>query len=100
MGLHPDSYAKAANKKTIYASKAPPELQIHASATLVKHGDPYGMSKDVRLDTTYECCQFVVPIESKFVGNLSSFHIRKSMDVLTEKIIESCRRHNLLKSGE
>jgi len=80
--------------------KQAPELQIHASATLVMHGDPHGISNADRKDLAGEIGQFCVPIESKFVGRLKRHHIDMAFDALKHDVLKRLRGHGVMAAGE
>jgi len=81
-------------------TKTPPELQIHASVTMVSHGDPFAIEKDKRQDLAGEIAQFCVPIESKWVGRLKRHHVRNAFNSLCEDTIKKMREHGVLAAGE
>ena len=81
-------------------TKRPPELQIHAAATLVAAGDPFALSEDERNDLAGEIAQFCVPIESKWVGRIKRHHIDMAFDNLKENVIRKLRQHGVMASGE
>ena len=78
----------------------PPELQIHASATLVAHGDPFAIDPTERQDLAGEVAQFCVPIESKWVGNLKRHHVEMAFDNLKENVMNKLRAHGVMAPGE
>jgi len=81
-------------------SKRPPELQVHASATLVSAGDPFSLNINDRQDLAGEIAQFCVPIESKWVGNIKRSHIDNVFEQLKESVMVKLREHGVLSSGE
>jgi len=81
-------------------SKEPPELQIHASATLVAPGDPFALNELDRKDMAGEIAQFCVPIESKWVGRLKRHHIDMAFESLKKSLYKKLREHGVMASGE
>lgn len=81
-------------------SKRPPELQIHASATLVAAGDPFAISATERQDLAGEIAQFCVPVDSKWVGNLRRHHVDMAFDSLKQSLLKKLREHGVMASGE
>ncbi len=81
-------------------SKRPPELQIHASATLVAHGDPFSLKEEERRDLAGEVAQFCVPIESKWVGRLKRHHVDQAFESLKDSVLSRLRQHGVLAAGE
>ena len=81
-------------------TKTPPELQIHASATLVMAGDPFAVDSEKRQDLAGEIAQFCVPSESKWVGNLKKSHIDNALEELKQSLIVRLREHGVLAPGE
>lgn len=80
--------------------KIPPELQIHASATLVAHGDPLSIIKEERVDLAGEIAQFCIPIESKWVGRLKRHHIDMAFENLKKSVLKKLRSHGVMAGGE
>jgi hypothetical protein len=80
--------------------KQPPELQIHASATLIMAGDPFSLNEIDRKDLAGEIAQFCVPIESKWVGNLRRHHIDQAFESLKMSVYQKLKEHGVMKAGE
>jgi len=81
-------------------SKRPPELQIHASATLIMAGDPFALDEIERKDLKGEIAQFCVPIESKWVGQLKRHHIEQAFVSLRSSIYQKLREAGVMAAGE
>lgn len=81
-------------------SKEPPELQLHASATLVAPGDPFALNEIDRKDLAGEIGQFCVPIEPKWVGRLKRHHIDMAFESLKKSIYQKLRDHGVMAAGE
>jgi len=81
-------------------SKRPPELQIHASATLVAHGDPFALDEIERKDLSGEVAQFCVTIESKWLGQLKKHHIEKAFAGLSKSVYIELKKHGVFSAGE
>lgn len=90
----------ATNELNRRRSQRPPELQLHASATLVSHGDPLAITKEERLDLAGEVAQFCVPIESKWVGRLKRHHIDQAFVQLKESLLTKLRQAGVMAAGE
>lgn len=80
--------------------KQAPELQFHAAATLIVHGDPFSLDPTKRADRAGEIAQFCVPIPSKFVGRLKRHHIDEAFENLKLSILERLRSHGVMAQGE
>lgn len=80
--------------------KVPPELQIHASATLVAHGDPLSIKQEERVDLAGEIAQFCVPIDSKWVGNLRRRDIDNVFEQLKQSLLTKLRENGVMAGGE
>lgn len=77
-----------------------PELQLHASATLVMAGDPFALNQEERKDLAGEIGQFCVPIESKWVGRLKKFHIDQAFESLKLSLYQKLKEHGVMAAGE
>lgn len=84
----------------IQQSKVAPELQFHAAATLIVHGDPFSKNPAERADKAGEIAQFCVPIPSKFVGSLKRHHVDMAFDALKKSMLEKLRAHGVMAQGE
>lgn len=80
--------------------KEPPELQLHASATLIMAGDPFALDSIAKKDLSGEICQFCVPIDSKWVGRLKRHHIDMAFESLKKSIYQKLREHGVMAAGE
>jgi hypothetical protein len=80
--------------------KRPPELQIHAAATLIMHGDPFALNEMERKDLAGEVAQFCVPIEAKWVGNLKKKHLDQAFESLKVNVYLKLREHGVMAAGE
>ena len=80
--------------------KRPPELQIHASATLVAAGDPFSLTETERKDLAGEIGQFCVPIASEWVGRLKRHHIDMAFESLKKSIYIKLKEHGVMAAGE
>lgn len=92
--------AQATKEMDRRRTKAIPELQLHASATLVMHGDPFAITQEEKKDLAGEIAQFCVPIDSKWVGNLKRHHIDNAFEKLKESVMLRLREHGVLAGGE
>lgn len=81
-------------------SKRPPELQFHASATLISAGDPFAIDTEERQDLAGEIGQFCVPVESKWVGRIKRHHIDQVFESLKTEMLKKLREHGVLAAGE
>lgn len=90
----------AVNEMNKRRSKRPPELQIHASATLVMAGDPFALNDMERKDLAGEIAQFCVPIDSKWVGNLRRRHIDEAFENLKMHVYMKLKEHGVMAAGE
>lgn len=84
----------------ISTTKVAPELQFHAAATLVVHGDPFSTDPKKRADKAGEIAQFCVPIPSKFVGRLKRSDVEQSFESLKNAMLEKLRAHGVMANGE
>lgn len=80
--------------------KSQPELQIHAAATLVAPGDPFAINPEERKDKAGEIGQFVVVVDSKFMGRLRAYHIDNAFQALKENLMQKLRAHGVMAAGE
>ena len=80
--------------------KEPPELQIHASATLVMAGDPFALNNMDKKDLSGEIGQFCVPIDSQWVGRLKRHHIDMAFETLKKSIYVKLKEHGVMAAGE
>lgn len=85
---------------SLHKSKAPPELHLHAAATLVVHGDPFNANPDLRQDKTGEIAQFAVIVQPQFVGRLKRTNIDEAFDNLKKSIVDKLRKHGVMAAGE
>ena len=86
--------------KNLHKTKQPPELQIHAAATLVSAGDPFATNPADRQDKAGEVCQFAVSIPPQFVGRLNNAHLEQAFFNLRMHITQKLRDHGVMKAGE
>lgn len=77
-----------------------PELQLHASATLVVPGDPFGLTPEQRQDKAGEVAQFAVVVPPQFMGRLRRAHVEEAFRNMQESIIERLRKHGVMTNGE
>lgn len=86
--------------KSLHRAKAPPELHIHAAATLVVHGDPLNTNPEMRQDKTGEIAQFAVIVQPQFVGRLKRHNLDEAFENLKKSILEKLRAHGVMANGE
>ena len=91
---------EVSNPNEIKRFKTPPEVQLHASATLVMFGDPLSIKEEERRDLTSEVAQFCVPFEAKWTGNIKMWMLDESFNKLKMSIYQKLREHGVMAAGE
>lgn len=80
--------------------KGAPEVQLHASISIVRAGDPYGISQEDRKDDISEVTQLAAQFPRGAMGNLRKDDIMQAMVEITHGFIEKARAAGILKQGE
>ena len=77
-----------------------PEVQIHASISIVQEADPYGITKESRSDKIHEVTQLAAQFPKDAMGNLTKVHTKKAMSEIADGLIVKARGAGILRGGE
>lgn len=81
-------------------AKGAPEIQIHASISIVRAADPFGISEADRKDDIKEVTQLAAQFPKGAMGNLRKHDIAQAMAEITQGMVEKARSAGILRQGE